>query len=373
MPRENDKTALVAEDSENFFQHPLCGFISTDAEGIIQNCNNTFLKWLTVSKEEVLGTRFSDLLSIGSKIYYETHLWPLLRMQGFFDEVAVDLQTKSGEKEQVLLNAYEQNIHDALPEFIRFTVFRARDRRIYEQNLKIAKNDAEIRLTSALDLVQLREQIIAILGHDLRNPLGAIKGATEMLSQSQATETNKRLVALISKSATRMSELIETIMDFARTKLGGGLVLNQEDIVLEPVLQQVIEELQTSFPEKVIYTHFNNKQRVHCDSYRVAQVFSNLLANAITHGAPDKPINVTTDCRDGMFEMSVTNEGSPIPVEIQQSIFEPFTRESTRPSQNGLGLGLYIASQIAQAHGGQLTCTSDEKETRFTLTLKCLK
>jgi sigma-B regulation protein RsbU (phosphoserine phosphatase) len=120
------------------------------------------------------------------------------------------------------------------------------------------------------------------------------------------------------------------------------------------------------YPERVIKTAFNNPGPLNCDPDRIAQLFSNLLANAVTHGSSDTPVVVRSFKDEDFFELSVTNNGTPIPPNILEKIFEPFTRETARPSQNGLGLGLYIASEITRAHQGELHCTSTEDETRFT-------
>lgn len=119
-----------------------------------------------------------------------------------------------------------------------------------------------------------------------------------------------------------------------------------------------------------IKTEFEIDETVECDPNRVAQLFSNLLANAITHGAQDKPIYVKAFMKDGIFELSVSDSGNPIPEDQIKKIFEPFTREDIRPSLQGLGLGLYIASEISRAHGGELSATSNQDGTRFTFRLE---
>jgi signal transduction histidine kinase len=99
-------------------------------------------------------------------------------------------------------------------------------------------------------------------------------------------------------------------------------------------------------------------------------MFSNLLANALTHGDPDGPVRVSARCDDGGFELSVVNLGEPIPPDTVERLFQPFTRASVQPGQEGLGLGLYIASEIAHAHGGTLEVESTNEETRFTFRMQ---
>jgi sigma-B regulation protein RsbU (phosphoserine phosphatase) len=149
--------------------------------------------------------------------------------------------------------------------------------------------------------------------------------------------------------------------------LGGGLLVNRTRADLAPALRHAVDELKIAWPDRQIETVFDLHKPVDADPNRVAQLLSNLLANALTHGASDRPVWVRASEEDGAFELSVGNEGPPIPPAALERLFLPFTREDVRPSQQGLGLGLYIASEIAKAHEGTLSVTSSTAETRFTL------
>jgi sigma-B regulation protein RsbU (phosphoserine phosphatase) len=135
---------------------------------------------------------------------------------------------------------------------------------------------------------------------------------------------------------------------------------------LEPILNHVVAELNAAWPDRQIDTFLALGRPVHCDQGRIAQLFSNLLANAVTHGAADRPINVRASTQGGTFELSVANAGDRIPAVALERLFRPFTRGAVRPHQQGLGLGLYIAWEIAQAHRGTLDVVSSHEETRFT-------
>jgi signal transduction histidine kinase len=217
---------------------------------------------------------------------------------------------------------------------------------------------------------ELREQFIAVLGHDLRNPLAAIDAGATVLGKMPLGEQAKPVVALIRRSAARMAGLIDNVLDFARGRLGGGLSLVQTvDSGLETVLEQVIAEMRTAWPDRDIHAEIVLSRPVVCDSARIAQLFSNLLGNALTHGDPAGPVRVQARSGDGGFELAVANHGEPIPPETRARLFQPFSRASDRPGQQGLGLGLYIASEIARAHGGLLEVASSAEETRFTFRL----
>jgi signal transduction histidine kinase len=222
---------------------------------------------------------------------------------------------------------------------------------------------SEARLLGEREASELREQFIAVLGHDLRNPLASIAAGTNLLTRGNRDAVP--ILALMQQSVARMSALIDNVLDLARGRLGGGIALNRATQSLEPVLNQVIAELRAGFPESQIDTDFDLTRQVDCDSGRVAQLFSNLLGNALTHGTPGAPVRVRANTHKDEFELSVANAGEPIPPEAINRLFQPFYRVA-QDSGQGLGLGLYIASEIARAHGGKLDLASSPQETRFT-------
>ena len=223
----------------------------------------------------------------------------------------------------------------------------------------------EAKLLTERQTAELREQFIAVLGHDLRNPLASIAAGTRMLAKAKSKAATDEILGLMQKSAARMSNMIDNVLDFARGRLGSGIALNRSPEPLQPVLKQVIAELRASYPDRKVEAKFSLGQPVDCDSGRIAQLFSNLLGNALTHGSPASPVRVQAVTRDGAFELSVANSGDPIPPEAMERLFQPFYRVAVQRSL-GLGLGLYIASEIARAHNGTLSVDSSKDETRFT-------
>jgi sigma-B regulation protein RsbU (phosphoserine phosphatase) len=171
---------------------------------------------------------------------------------------------------------------------------------------------------------------------------------------------------MINSTVTRMSDLIDNILDFARGRLGGGIKLNRDaDRPLEPVLEQVVDELRTASPQRLIEASFQIAEPVNCDRTRIGQLVSNLIGNALAHGARDQPVRVGAKTEGDEFKLWVANAGEPIPEAAMEKLFEPFFRGDVRDSRQGLGLGLHIASQIAQAHGGRIDVTSTADETQF--------
>jgi sigma-B regulation protein RsbU (phosphoserine phosphatase) len=176
---------------------------------------------------------------------------------------------------------------------------------------------------------------------------------------------------MIQSSVGRMTELIDNVLDLARGRLGGGLPLERNSQVpLTPVLRQVVDELRATQPDRIIQAQFALTKPVNCDRARVAQLLSNLLGNALAHGAAGEPIQVQAHTQGDSFELLVANKGEPIPPATVERLFQPFFRVSARPGQQGLGLGLYIAAEIAQAHNGSIEVSSTSEETRFTFRMR---
>jgi sigma-B regulation protein RsbU (phosphoserine phosphatase) len=354
-----------------------CGYITLHANGRVEHVNGTFLKWSGHAAEQMTGKRFSEFLTLPGRIYYETHIAPLLRMQGSFNEFAIDMLTVGGESLQMIANANERRDPGGEVLGLRIALIKATDRRRYEQELLSARElaiEAEKATQEVLRLEhetsELREQFIAVLGHDLRNPLASISAGARILGRTVQGDKEHQVIAMLETTVVRMASMINNVLDFARGRLGGGITLERTaSKPLEPVLVQVVDELRMSSHGRIIETQFIIDRPVNCDRTRIGQLLSNLLGNATTHGSANKPVIVHAETRDGSFELWVANSGEPIPPGSIEKLFEPFFRGKVRASREGLGLGLYIASQIAKAHGGTLTVASGSAETRFTFSM----
>jgi signal transduction histidine kinase len=224
---------------------------------------------------------------------------------------------------------------------------------------------SQVLLSNERKTAELREQFVAVLGHDIRNPLASIASGAKLLRKAGLKEEEFNILDVMQNSVRRIAGLIDDVMDFARGRLGSGIVIHRATQPLEPVLRQVIAEVQSGDPWKRIDAKLDLKLPVNCDAARIGQMLSNLLGNAVSYGAADKPIRVVAETGLQQFELSVANTGKPIPKETLERIFLPFSR-GTSENREGLGLGLYIASEIARAHGGVLSVSSTAAETRFT-------
>lgn len=218
---------------------------------------------------------------------------------------------------------------------------------------------AKTELNSANELGRLREQFIAVLGHDLRTPLSAIRMSADLLETRTEERRSLNLLSAIRKSSVRMGVLIENILDFARGRLGDGIPVQRKLVDdLQQTLQQTLEEVQASHP-RATFTHtLNVPSGVYCDALRISQLLSNLLGNAATHGSISAPIILNAYAENDEIVISLTNQGTPISAQLMPLLFEPFSRSEAGQRNEGLGLGLYIAAQIAAAHSGTLSVTS---------------
>ena len=360
-----------AEDLEDLYETAPCGYVSIAPDGRIVKANLTIAHWLGRSPDSLVGTSIHDILGFGGRIAFETHLAPLLRMQGHVHEIALDLLTSDGEKVPTIANAAEKRSADGRHLFTRLTLFRAVDRRIYEQTLLEARAKAEAETKAHREAALLREQFIAVLGHDLRNPLAALAAGVGMLgSKEKLSERGLAILEEMNGSLGRAFALVDDLLDLARGSLGGGFAVDRNsEAPLTPVLEQVLAEVRSIAPERAIEASIRVDEPVYCDRGRIGQLASNLLANAITHGTLDRPITFDAATRGDLFTLSVANGGAPIPKDVMKRLFQPFFRGSIRRSRNGLGLGLYIASEIAKAHDGTLDVASTDEETRFTFTM----
>ncbi|AXR04959.1 GAF domain-containing sensor histidine kinase [Salinimonas sediminis] len=230
-------------------------------------------------------------------------------------------------------------------------------------------SEAQQALQEEQAMAQLREQYIAILGHDLRTPLSSIMMGVDVLKLMPLAKDAASVLKRMENSAKRISLLTDNVMDFTHGQMGKGIPIKRVPCAnLAEVLKHTVAELESNYHKRTFISNIDVTGVIYCDTGRLAQLLSNLLINALVHGDSSQPVVINAHNRNGQLLIEVANGGQPIPAETQARLFQPFWRNPWQGAHKGLGLGLFIASQIAAAHQGELAVASDEQQTTFTFT-----
>ena len=220
---------------------------------------------------------------------------------------------------------------------------------------------------------QSKERFLAILGHDLRNPLGAISmSATFMLETGELTEPYLTLVSRIASSSKRMSSMVDDLLDFTQTRFGDSIPIARGEMDVAKMVQDVVSEVTSRYPDSMIRVEANGEVRGRWDCGRLTQALTNLVANAVQHGDARSPITVAARGTPEEVVISVRHAGPAIPEAELRRLFEPGPDDASKPKPDDghLGLGLYIVDKIVAAHNGTVDVSSDENEgTTFTVRL----
>jgi signal transduction histidine kinase len=223
------------------------------------------------------------------------------------------------------------------------------------------------------EALAFRDRVLGILGHDLRNPLSAITALAKMtMGRDDLPAGVRERLAQVDRAAKRSLAMIETLLDFSESRFTGAL--STRLVLAHPaeIAGRVIEELSAANPDRIIALEVRSRRPFELDPVRMEQVLSNLVGNALVHGARDAPVAVAVDVRDSEAVLLVTNRGPVIPPELVSTLFEPFTQGASADTGHprGLGLGLYIVHHIVAAHGGTISVESNaDRGTTFAVRL----
>jgi PAS domain S-box-containing protein len=223
------------------------------------------------------------------------------------------------------------------------------------------------------EALAFRERLIGMLSHDLRNPLGAVLGLAQLLQlRDELSDRSREDLRFIQQAAERMNEMISTLLEFTELRFRGQPPLSIDAVELDEPVRQIVEELRVAHPGRAIEIEARGDLRGRWDRGRIAQVVSNLVANAITHGARESPVQLALTGADDSVTLVVTNRGPTIPTEHVERLFEPFWQAPVATGMSrkrGLGLGLYIVREIVLAHAGTIEVRSRDEITTFTVRL----
>ncbi len=344
-----------------------CGLIQTADDGTFLRVNRTFCSWVGRSADELVGRRrFQELLTMGGRIFHQTHWAPLIRMQGSVSEVKLELVGSDGATIPMVLNAIRHEEGGVMVHEI--AAYVAHDRDKYERELVRSRKRLEDLVAEATrlqadakDRAMFAEQMIGIVSHDLRNPLSSIVMGAAILARGELAAPQRRIVERISRSCDRANRLIADLLDFTQARLGSGLSVSLRTIDLHDAVAETVDELALVHPGRGLQHLRAGAGTCTADPNRLAQLVGNLVSNAMAYGQPDLPVTVTTAIEPASFAITVHNAGTPIPEQLQATLFEPMTRGTTGGAVRSVGLGLFIVREIARAHGGSVSLTSSEQ------------
>ena len=372
--RRRVEDALLEESAEDLYEHAPCAYLSTLPDGTIVRVNQTFVEWSGVAREALLAnTRFQTLLSVGSRIYYETHYAPLLRMQGFANEIALEVVRHDGRIVPVLVNSRQRREADGTPLFNRITLFDATDRRRYERELLLARRKAEHAAKDKADL-------IAMLSHDIRNPLNAVMGVVQLLDRSDLTDQQRRFVRLLKSSSENMLALLNHVLELSKAE-SSSTALVETSFSLRTVIEDVAATFESAARAKgltlAVEIAENVPEAMIGDPVAIRQILSNLVGNAVkftTEGSVTLGVRTTQLATDAVtLAIAVSDTGIGIAPDMKERIFNEFTQASyeTAARFGGVGLGLTITRRLLALYGSAVHVVSAPGEgSTFSFNLR---
>lgn len=350
--------ALLSYEAEVFYDRASCGYISSLTNGTIVRANLTFCRWLGYEREDVIGRRVHDFLTVGAKIFYETHYRPLLDMQGAVQEIAVDFVRSDGELLPTLVNSVQEPATAQSTAVIRTIVFNATERRRYERELLFERRRAE-------EASKAKSDLIAMISHDVRNPLAAVLSGLGLLDKTELTPQQKRYVRLLKITAHNLQLLTDNTLELSKIE-AGGLRLHNAGFNLRELVYRTVEGMLPAAEEKGLELSIEIDEAVPeiviGDAVKIGQVLMNLLSNSLKF--TDKgSIKVRLACQafapaDVLITFSVIDTGKGIPSEHLGQVSDEYFQVESSARQGGTGLGLAICRNILELYGSRIVIES---------------
>jgi len=360
MTGETSDIQLPEESAEDLYENAPCGYLSTTPDGLIAKINLTLLTWLGYRRDEVLyKKRFIDLMSLPSRVFHETHYAPLLYMQGFANEIAVDLVCRSGRTLPVLLNSVHKIREDGTVFFTRTTIFNAESRRSYERELLLERRKAEQSAKAKADF-------LANAGHEIRNYLHSIAAVTELFVAGKAGAQREHYKKVLSNSSSSLLNLVCDVLDYSKLE-AGKLSLEERPFSVRELVEGVAASLRGRAEIKGLTLRVEVDQRVPNsvlgDAIKLTQVMTNLAGNAVKfteHGL----VVLSVRAREVgptmvrlAFSVSDTGIGmQPAELASIDSLGEA-SPDGTGDRKGG-GLGLTISQRLLDLYGATIRVSS---------------
>jgi PAS domain S-box-containing protein len=334
-----------------------CGLVSFCDDGTILYANATLGKLLGVDARELVGTSLENILTVPTRIFYQTHFFPLTKLHGRAEEIYLTLRDQAGSAVHVLANAARKEV-DGVPR-IDCVMLRIHERQKYEQELLNAKKTAE-----AANAVKMR--FLSMVSHDLRTPLGAISGYADLLLlgiRGEVNEAQARDLQRMKEVSHFLVGLLDDILTFARAE-AGALTVSLENVPVESVLSRAEAIVASQFQRANVAYMREPRSRgltVRADPDRLQQILVNLLGNASKFTPPGGKVSVRCWADGQWLHIAIADTGRGIPAELLSQIFEPFVQVNQQidaKKQKGMGLGLAISRELVRAMSGEITVES---------------
>jgi PAS domain S-box-containing protein len=370
MGREDESVRQSALKPDPLLDGAPCGFLTFGDDGRIRLVNTTLCEMLGYSADELVGRHVETILTVGTRIFYQTHWFPLLRLHGQAEEIFLALRTRDGREAGVLANAVRRE-REGTPVY-DCVFMRVRERQKYETELLQARREAD-------EANAAKSAFLAVMSHELRTPLNAIAGYVELMEMGihgPVTEQQLNALTRIRRSQRHLLRLINDILNLSRIE-AGRVEYNLQDVPLASLVDEVtpMVEPQIAGNGLALQTSVDEHHLVRADPEKVQQILLNLLSNAIKFTPAGGTISLRTEPGSepaDRVQLHVRDSGIGIPPDKLASVFEPFVQVAvTRSSRReGTGLGLAISRDLARGMGGDLTAVSVPGEgSTFTLSL----
>ncbi|BCQ29071.1 response regulator (plasmid) [Caballeronia sp. NK8] len=365
----NDSGPLLSFIGAAFDRAP-CGLLTTTTEGLILRANVMFYRWTGYSPDELVGKRrFQDLLTIGGKVFHQTHWAPLLQMQRSVSEVKLDILHRNGAIVPVLINVVRQPFEGV--DFDEFAVLVVADRHKYEHELLRARHEAEEALEAkraaqdALEMADRRkDEFLATLAHELRNPLASIAGVAAVLYNKNYADPELTWSRdALQRQIGHIDRLVDDLLDVSRIA-EGKIELRRQTVELITIMHQAVEGSRANIDassHELIVCAPGDPIFLDADPVRLTQIIQNLLNNAAKYTPTQGCIHLTA-MRDGKNAVvSVRDNGIGIAPEDLGKIFEIFSQltPGLQRSRGGLGIGLSLVRAMTTLMGGTVSVRSD--------------
>ena len=385
MRNPSSPGGLPADDT--LYQDAPCGLLLTDVAGTILRANATLCRWLGYSSAALTGkVRIQDFLTVGARLFHQTHCLPILQMQGSVAQLQIELRDSAGQRTPVLVNIVRRTVDGSV--FDEWALLAINERRAYERELLAARRGAEQALGARLEAeAQLRalnqelsdadrrkDEFLATLSHELRNPLAPMRSALEVLKLEQGTGGRRPLLDVFDRQLHHLTHLVDDLMDVSRITQG-RMELRHAQVALAEVVRGAVEDVGAALRaagHTLAVTIAAPDVLVRGDATRLFQVVANLLANACKY-TPDGgqlALELRTEGLDAVIQ--VRDNGIGIPGHALGTVFGMFSQlePALDRAKGGLGIGLALARGIVVLHGGSISAHSEGEGRGSTFTVR---